>query len=221
MVLPEGHEAPLKDVRHRGLQVSGCSHATVADIFEGSFVPFGENHGRPVYKKNTDAKGEEVVIYFWDARDGAIFSGWYFSCGDQIWAHNDDASAATPPRSGWKVHGNGPVDQGVGAGATKASGGEAVGSRHAVSRWAQAFFAATAIAALGIFFSQVYVEGQFTPASMSELWSTSASSWMIWPVANLTMFWLVPADMQVPLGSVVNFALGVYLKVAGGQTSEV
>merc|ERR1711862_814009 len=52
------------------------------------------------------------MIYFWDQRDGPSFSGWWFGPkigGDQVWAYHA-AQAATPPKSGWKVPYDGPVD---------------------------------------------------------------------------------------------------------------
>merc|ERR1712060_574076 len=53
------------------------------------------------------------LIYFWDARDGAGLSGWWFGPkvgGDQVWAVcNEDAKS--PPTAGWKVPCNGPVDK--------------------------------------------------------------------------------------------------------------
>jgi len=95
------------------LEVTGCQHPTVAEIVIGSYTLFGENHGKPAYKKDTLVKGVQVLLYYWDARDGPIFSGWWFGPkvgGDEVWAHNPDAAAPAPPRNGWKVPCNGPVD---------------------------------------------------------------------------------------------------------------
>ena len=54
----------------------------------------------------------DVLIYFWDERDGANFCGWWFGPkvgGDQVWAYNSERSA-TPPSSGWRVPYDGSVD---------------------------------------------------------------------------------------------------------------
>ena len=74
-----------------------------------------ENHGRPVYKKNEVVANNptlDVLIYFWDERDGANFCGWWFGPkvgGDQVWAYNSERSA-TPPATGWRVPYDGAVD---------------------------------------------------------------------------------------------------------------
>ena len=74
-----------------------------------------ENHGRPVYKKNEPVANNptlDVLIYFWDERDGANFCGWWFGPkvgGDQVWAYNSERSA-TPPSTGWRVPYDGAVD---------------------------------------------------------------------------------------------------------------
>merc|ERR1712113_999073 len=47
-----------------------------------------------------------------DQRDGPCFSGWRFGPkigGDQVWAYHA-SQAQTPPKSGWKVPYDGPVD---------------------------------------------------------------------------------------------------------------
>lgn len=93
--------------------VSGCTHGTVGNIVRGSFTLNGENHGKPSYKKDTQADGLDVMLYFWDDRDGANFCGWWFGPkigGDQVWAYHPSRTARTPPRTGWKVPYDGPVD---------------------------------------------------------------------------------------------------------------
>ncbi|CAK0883943.1 unnamed protein product [Prorocentrum cordatum] len=70
------------------------------------------NHGKPTYKKDTQVNGLDVMLYFWDERDGKAFSGWWFGPkvgGDQVWAYHP-RNIATPPKSGWKVPYDGPVD---------------------------------------------------------------------------------------------------------------
>eukprot|EP00746_Dinoflagellata_sp_MGD_P126627 gnl/MRDRNA2_/MRDRNA2_61423_c0_seq2.p1 gnl/MRDRNA2_/MRDRNA2_61423_c0~~gnl/MRDRNA2_/MRDRNA2_61423_c0_seq2.p1 ORF type:complete len:905 (+),score=306.83 gnl/MRDRNA2_/MRDRNA2_61423_c0_seq2:167-2716(+) len=72
-----------------------------------------ENHGKPVYKKDQQVNGLDVLIYFWDDRDGPNFGGWWFGPkvgGDQVWAYNPEKSTTTPPPQGWKVPYDGPVD---------------------------------------------------------------------------------------------------------------
>merc|ERR1712087_269623 len=69
---------------------------------------------KPTYKKTEQAGGEDVLIYFWDNRDGDAFCGWWFGPkvgGDQVWAYHADKSAQTPPINGWKVPYDGAVDQ--------------------------------------------------------------------------------------------------------------
>jgi len=76
--------------------------------------PFGtsgrENHGKPVYKKLGSSSGHQVMMYFWDQRDGDQLHGWWLAPevgGAHVWAMNPIGSA-TPPQAGWKVpwHGN-------------------------------------------------------------------------------------------------------------------
>jgi len=95
------------------LEVGGCAHATVGPIIRGSFVLAGENHGKPTYKKDVQVNGLDVMIYFWDDRDGVGFGGWWFGPkvgGDQVWAYHADKVSVGPPQGGWKVPYDGPVD---------------------------------------------------------------------------------------------------------------
>ena len=64
------------------------------------------NHARPVYKK---VKGPEnscdVFIYYWDARDGDRYSGWWFGSsagGNQVWARSR-THGSMPSRGGWAI----------------------------------------------------------------------------------------------------------------------
>ena len=49
-----------------------------------------------MYKKNEPVANNptlDVLIYFWDERDGANFCGWWFGPkvgGDQVWAYNSE-----------------------------------------------------------------------------------------------------------------------------------
>merc|ERR1712217_114407 len=74
----------------------------------------GKNHEKPVYKKDGASGSVSVLMYYWDDRDGAAFSGWWFGPkvgGDQVWAYNGDVKAPLPPPSGWKVPWDGPEDK--------------------------------------------------------------------------------------------------------------
>jgi len=93
--------------------VTGCTHATVGAIVRGSFQLVGENHTKPTYKKDGQVNGLDVMMYYWDERDGAGFCGWWFGPkvgGDQVWAYHPDKAAGMPPQTGWKVPYDGPVD---------------------------------------------------------------------------------------------------------------
>ena len=64
------------------------------------------------YKK---VGGDPVFLYYWDARDGENFTGWWFGPkvgGDLVWAHHP-SNADTPPRTGWRVPWNGEVTPGL------------------------------------------------------------------------------------------------------------
>mmetsp|Transcript_33066 Transcript_33066/g.53190 ORF Transcript_33066/g.53190 Transcript_33066/m.53190 type:complete len:982 (+) Transcript_33066:82-3027(+) len=93
--------------------VSGCTDATVGKQVNGSFSRVGMNHGRPTYKKSEQVDGADVMVYYWDARDGQAVNGWWFGTsvgGDQVWAFHTKSSSQTPPTAGWKVPYEGPVD---------------------------------------------------------------------------------------------------------------
>jgi len=79
----------------------------------GTYTWVGENHGKPAYKKDTQVNGLDVMVYFWDDRDGPNFGGWWFGPkvgGDQVWAYHPGKQVQTPPTGGWKVPYDGPVD---------------------------------------------------------------------------------------------------------------
>eukprot|EP00928_Gymnodinium_smaydae_P064847 TRINITY_DN480_c0_g2_i2.p1 TRINITY_DN480_c0_g2~~TRINITY_DN480_c0_g2_i2.p1 ORF type:complete len:1009 (-),score=267.50 TRINITY_DN480_c0_g2_i2:216-3242(-) len=95
-----------------GLSVAGCQNPTVSGIVRGSYAPYGENHGRYVYRKTSPPSSIEVLMYYWDERDGPNFCGWWFGPkvgGDQVWAYSSEHSMA-PPSTGWRVPYDGPVD---------------------------------------------------------------------------------------------------------------
>ena len=94
------------------VSVHGGIHATVGPILRGSYKVTTQHHGRPVYQKDERALGLFVMLYYWDTRDGAAFSGWWFGPrvgSDQVWAFHP-ADTPTPPTVGWRAPCDGPVD---------------------------------------------------------------------------------------------------------------
>ena len=61
---PQSAPQAAPDAQTR-LVVSGCRHETVAQIVRGHFSRNGENHGCPVYKKESQWNGLDVMIYYW------------------------------------------------------------------------------------------------------------------------------------------------------------
>ncbi|CAJ1363675.1 unnamed protein product [Effrenium voratum] len=107
-----GYTPSTSSGRSERIIVTGCKHETVGDIVRGEFNLHSDNHGKPVYKKNGQVNGMDIMLYFWDDRDGPDFCGWWFGPkvgGDQVWAYHPE-KAPTPPLSGWKVPYDGPVD---------------------------------------------------------------------------------------------------------------
>eukprot|EP00929_Paragymnodinium_shiwhaense_P014394 TRINITY_DN1222_c0_g1_i1.p1 TRINITY_DN1222_c0_g1~~TRINITY_DN1222_c0_g1_i1.p1 ORF type:complete len:2051 (-),score=956.61 TRINITY_DN1222_c0_g1_i1:88-6240(-) len=74
----------------------------------GDYAEQGENHGKKYYKKIQKIAGHEnvsVFLYYWDNRDGADFSGWWFGDqlgGAQVWARAS-VHTPTPPKAGWRI----------------------------------------------------------------------------------------------------------------------
>mmetsp|Transcript_65479 Transcript_65479/g.124934 ORF Transcript_65479/g.124934 Transcript_65479/m.124934 type:complete len:662 (-) Transcript_65479:72-2057(-) len=98
-----------------GLVVSGCANQTISNIVKGTYSPHSSNHGRRVYRKNErdPALNHEVLIYFWDDRDGSDLAGWWFGPqvgGDQVWAFHPSRSSEMPPTGEWNVPHDGPID---------------------------------------------------------------------------------------------------------------
>merc|ERR1712060_924678 len=94
------------------LSVTSESNETISDTMKGKYRQLSENHGKPVYEKETKSKTLKVLIYFWDARDGDDMAGWWFGPsvgGDQVWAFHRDIKAKYPPESGWNVPHDGAV----------------------------------------------------------------------------------------------------------------
>lgn len=82
----------------------------------GEYKEEGANHGRKYYKKSSKIPGHEeinVFLYFWDERDGASFSGWWFGNqvgGAQVWSRNAQP-LQRPPQSGWTIPWDGEVKE--------------------------------------------------------------------------------------------------------------
>merc|ERR1719162_1095816 len=71
------------------------------------------NHGKPAYKKEAQANGLVVMIYFWDERDGPASSGWWIGPqigGNMVWGHHPNRASATPPTGGWQAPHSAPAD---------------------------------------------------------------------------------------------------------------
>eukprot|EP00930_Biecheleria_cincta_P057709 TRINITY_DN4359_c0_g2_i1.p1 TRINITY_DN4359_c0_g2~~TRINITY_DN4359_c0_g2_i1.p1 ORF type:complete len:2005 (+),score=603.41 TRINITY_DN4359_c0_g2_i1:55-6069(+) len=74
----------------------------------GDYADKGANHGKRFYQKIQKISGHEdtkVFLYYWDNRDGADFSGWWFGDqvgGTEVWARCVN-QGVLPPKTGWKV----------------------------------------------------------------------------------------------------------------------
>lgn len=82
-------------------------------VLLGDYIEKGFNHGRKFYQKSGKIPGHEdvdVLLYYWDTRDGADISGWWFGDrvgGSRVWARAD-TDDQTPPHEGWRVPWDGP-----------------------------------------------------------------------------------------------------------------
>jgi len=93
--------------------ISGCADATISSVLKGSYSYSSTNHGRPVFLKDHAPKDLDVLIYYWDERDGDEFCGWWISPAlacDHVWAHHPSRSALSPPGTAWSVPHNEAVD---------------------------------------------------------------------------------------------------------------
>jgi hypothetical protein len=74
----------------------------------GDYTEVGMNHGKKYYKKLQTIPGHaevKVFLYYWDNRDGADSSGWWFGDqlgGTEVWARAV-STGNVPPAAGWKV----------------------------------------------------------------------------------------------------------------------
>ncbi|CAJ1332274.1 unnamed protein product, partial [Effrenium voratum] len=113
------------------LHVSGCQNDTISDIIAGVYVPDTMNHGKVVYKKQEKSRGLDVLIYYWDDRDGPELCGWWFGPnvgGDQVWAYHPSRTAGTPPASEWNVPHDGDIDSTFRVSALRTAGSGTGGS---------------------------------------------------------------------------------------------
>eukprot|EP00929_Paragymnodinium_shiwhaense_P000157 TRINITY_DN10039_c0_g1_i1.p1 TRINITY_DN10039_c0_g1~~TRINITY_DN10039_c0_g1_i1.p1 ORF type:complete len:645 (+),score=174.95 TRINITY_DN10039_c0_g1_i1:71-2005(+) len=100
----------------KSFAIIGCKDTTVGPTIRGlySFSATGLNHGKPVYKKDEKAKdGNDVIVFYWDERDGAHMEGWWIAPeigGAEVWAFRP-GNVPTAPTDGWKVPINGEVDK--------------------------------------------------------------------------------------------------------------
>ena len=95
------------------LEITGCGNASVSTFVRGHYTMSGQNHGRPFFKKDQSLGGADVMLYYWDERDGLSYCGWWIGPklgSDRVWAFCPGNWAMTPPRGGWKVPYNGAVD---------------------------------------------------------------------------------------------------------------
>ena len=93
------------------------SEDVVTKILCGEYMTNGEFNGCPVYKKLWDPSDTmyiQVLLYFWDSRDGAEFEGWWFGNelgGRLVFAHHKNSlqdSQMQPPVKGWCIPWDGP-----------------------------------------------------------------------------------------------------------------
>eukprot|EP00929_Paragymnodinium_shiwhaense_P021417 TRINITY_DN13976_c0_g1_i1.p2 TRINITY_DN13976_c0_g1~~TRINITY_DN13976_c0_g1_i1.p2 ORF type:complete len:418 (-),score=61.90 TRINITY_DN13976_c0_g1_i1:93-1346(-) len=82
-------------------------------FLRGTYTTFRRHHGRLAYRKITQAC-QDVFIYYWDARDGPSWCGWWFGWtvgGRMVLAYNSASPDDYPPERGWRVPFNGGVDE--------------------------------------------------------------------------------------------------------------
>lgn len=91
------------------LKFNACGDPAVTAAVSGSYWMDGFNHGRPVYRRDGSSAHAEAdaVIFFWDDRDGPVWSGWWVSpklgWDHDGFLHNPDTSSQLPPTMGWAV----------------------------------------------------------------------------------------------------------------------
>jgi hypothetical protein len=107
---PGGVKKAAEDASKMRLTVTTQSMKgdVVTQTLVGNYTEQGSNHGRKVFKKTDKIPGHEAIevfIYYWDARDGAEFSGWWFGDqigGTQVWS-KAPVHTPMPPKTGWRI----------------------------------------------------------------------------------------------------------------------
>jgi hypothetical protein len=127
-----GAAPPAKKPTTDKLLVNVYSKATSDEIgietLVGEYLEMGVNHGRKFFKRKKAPDGVEdvaVYLYYWDNRDGADFSGWWFGDkvgGSQVWSRVEKADTL-PPKSGWRIPWDGDVQNDLVVDASAKAGG--------------------------------------------------------------------------------------------------
>jgi len=111
---PTGPAAAAARLQANGLQVTGGWDKGMADTIAGTYAPFSNNHHRAVYRRVDPKTDSNVLLYYWDERDGEEQRGWWFGPevgGEEVWAHNAGTPTSTvPPARGWRILHSGNVD---------------------------------------------------------------------------------------------------------------
>eukprot|EP00930_Biecheleria_cincta_P090974 TRINITY_DN80456_c0_g1_i1.p1 TRINITY_DN80456_c0_g1~~TRINITY_DN80456_c0_g1_i1.p1 ORF type:complete len:415 (-),score=46.71 TRINITY_DN80456_c0_g1_i1:138-1382(-) len=96
------------------LHVSSSRKCSASEMLLGIYVLEGMNHERPTYKKQGTSCGLDVHLFYWDDRNGAHWSGWWFGpeigWSDTAWGYHENRTAMIPPATGWRIPVAGPTD---------------------------------------------------------------------------------------------------------------
>ena len=90
----------------QAVHVFSKSKGFIPYILDGSYEKAAKkNHGRPVYKKRASPGTPKVMLFYWDARDGEYWRGWWLGPSMRFehpaWAFNPSDSFEAP-RDGWQ-----------------------------------------------------------------------------------------------------------------------
>merc|ERR1711920_849199 len=124
---PGGQKIALK------VSTQSKKNEVISSTLIGDYAELGQNHGRQYYKKTQKIAGHEnvsVYLYYWDQRDGADFSGWWFGDqlgGTQVWA-KASVHTPTPPKVGWRIPWDAPKVEPGALVVEVATGGQAAAS---------------------------------------------------------------------------------------------
>jgi hypothetical protein len=94
----------MADVVTVVLEVTGCADTVDAGLVRGKYSFWGWNHGKPAYKKQSEAGG--VFFYFWCDCEEPGYSGWWFGPtigDDHVYAFHPEQEAGMPPSAGWML----------------------------------------------------------------------------------------------------------------------